>query len=133
MKPLIKTLFLAGIILFSACSRKPNTEELLQDDTTRHNIMQAISNDHNMAVEMVHYLTTTDASRDLMQGSCTFMESALASDIMKKDTGMQNLFISNMVHMMNRDSVMCDKTCTQISQSPQLQRILERKTKSGGK
>jgi len=133
MKLLIKTLFLAGIILSTACSRKPNAAALLKDDAMRDSIMQAISNDHHMAVEMVHYLTTTDASRDLMQGSCTFMESAIASDIMKKDTGMQNLFISNMVHMMNRDSAMCDKTCTKISESPQMQRILDRKTKGGGK
>ncbi|HXP50641.1 MAG TPA: hypothetical protein VN922_11835 [Bacteroidia bacterium] len=129
MKTILKTVFLASLVFFTACNHKPKIDELLKDDATRHDIMLAISNDHTMATEMVNYLTNSAASVEMMKGSCDFMRTVMANDMMKKDTGMQNLIISNMLFLINRDSVMCDKTCTQISQNPQVQRMLQKKMK----
>lgn len=129
MKTLSKILFLTGLVFFTACNHKAKIDELLKDDNTRHDIMLAISNDHNMGTEMVSYLTNSTASLDMMKGSCDFMRTAMASDIMKKDTGIQNLIISNMMFLASRDSIMCDKTCTQMSQNPKIQRMLEKKMK----
>jgi hypothetical protein len=127
MKNLFEILLLTGMLLLASCYRKPNLEELLKNSSTRHEIMMAICNDHAMAMEMVNDLTSNSASIEMMQGNCDLMKTVMASDIMKKDTAMQNFIISKLVSLINNDSVMCDKTCTQISQNPQIEKMLHRK------
>jgi len=127
MKNLWGILFLIGLVFLTACYRKPNTEELLKDNSTRHDIMMAICNDHSMALEMVNDLTSSSASIEMMKGNCDLMKTVMASDIMKKDTVMQNLMISKLVSLINSDSVLCDKTCAQITQNPKIEKMLHKK------
>jgi len=129
MKKLCRTLLLSGLVLLAACSQKPSPVELLKNSSTRHEIMIAICNDHTMALEMVNDLTSDSASIEMMKGNCDLMKTVMASDIMKKDTAMQNFMISKLVSLINNDSVLCDKTCIQISHNPQTEKILHRKTR----
>ena len=122
-------MFLVCIVLVIACNHKPKASELLKDDDTRHAIMTAISSNHDMATEMVSYLTNSSASVELMKGSCSYMETVLSSDVMKKDTSIQNLVITNALSRINRDSILYNKACLQFSNNPQVQRVLERRSK----
>ena len=126
MKTIYKTLFLAGLIFLNACTHQPTAAELLKNDNMRHEIMKTICNDTVMATEMVNYITSSGASSIMKKGSCDFIRTIMASDMMKNDTAMQNMIISNVMFLVNRDSVMCDKTCTQITQNPQIVRMMER-------
>jgi hypothetical protein len=127
MKSLYGILLLTGLVFLTACARKPDLEELLKNNSMRHDIMTAICNDHNMALEMVNDLTSSSASIEMMKGNCDLMKTVMTSDIMKKDTAMQNLMISKLVSLINDDSVLCDKTCGQITQNPKIEKILHRK------
>jgi hypothetical protein len=129
MKTLFKPLFLAGLVLLVSCTRKPTAQELLKNDDMRQNIMKAICADHNMSEEMVSYLTSSNASRDLIKGSCTLMRTVIGHDIIKEDTVIQNIMISNWLFLVGKDSVLCDKTCTQMSNIPQMKRAMDRNTK----
>ncbi|MGP8214056.1 MAG: hypothetical protein ACLQQ4_00695 [Bacteroidia bacterium] len=133
MKTLSAILILTTLTLFTSCYHKPSAEELLKDDNMRHDIMNAICKDHSMATEMVNTLTSSPASRDMMRGSCEFMRTVMANDMIKKDTSMQNLIISNLLFLVNRDSEMCDKTCVQLSNNPQIYRILQKDIENNGK
>jgi hypothetical protein len=133
MRTFCKTLFLASLVFLASCTRKPTAEQLLKDDDMRQSLMKAISADHNMSEEMVNYLTTTDASRDLMKGSCTLMRTVIGRDIIKGDTAVQNAMISSLLTLVGKDSVLCDKTCTQMSNIPQMKRAMDRNAKPENK
>lgn len=125
----MKYTLIISLALFTACASKPDTGKLLKNADTRDSIMQAICNDHAMATEMINYLSNSNASADLMKGTCNFMKTPKANDMIRKDTGIQNMIVSNMISLINSDSMSCDKTCNQISQNPQLYRIMQRKVK----
>jgi hypothetical protein len=73
---------------------------------------------------MINYLNNSNASVDMMKSNCEFMKSEKGSAAIKRDTAMQNLIISNLMFLINRDSLKCDKTCTQISLNPQIDKVL---------
>ena len=133
MRTFCKTLFLTSLVFLASCTHKPTAEQLLKDDDMRQSLMKAISADHNMSEEMVNYLTTTDASRDLMKGSCTLMRTVIGRDIIKGDTAVQNAMISSLVTLVGKDSILCDKTCTEMSNIPQMKRAMDRNAKPENK
>lgn len=133
MRTFCKTLFLTSLVFLASCTHKPTAEQLLKDDDMRQSLMKAISSDHNMSEEMVNYLTTTDASRDLMKGSCTLMRTVIGRDIIKGDTAVQNAMISSLVTLVGKDSILCDKTCTEMSNIPQMKRAMDRNAKPENK
>ena len=120
-------------ILMASCNHQPTSEQLLKNDESRHDIMQLISNDHAMAGEMINYLANSDASADLMKSNCDFMKSEKAGKMVKKDTALQNMMISNIFFMLNSDSTLCDKTCNRISQIPQIDSLLKNKRSTARK
>jgi hypothetical protein len=130
LKHHMKYTLIISLALFTACANKPNAEKLLQIADTRDSIMQAICNNHTMAAEMINYLTNSSASADLMKGTSNYMKTSKANELIKKDTGMQNMMVSNILSLINSDSMTCDKTCTQISRIPQFNRIMQRKMKA---
>ncbi|HTB06176.1 MAG TPA: hypothetical protein VK806_04415 [Bacteroidia bacterium] len=129
MKILCKTLFFAGLVFLASCTRKPTADQLLKDDDMRQSIMKSISADHGMSEQMINYLTTTDASRDLMKGSCTLMRTVIGRDIIKEDTAVQNAMIANWLFLVAKDSLLCDKTCTEMSNIPQMKRMMDKNSK----
>ncbi len=122
----MKYTVIAGLVLITACTQMPTTGELLKNPDTRDSIMHAICNDHAMATEMINNLENSNAA-DLMKSSCDFMKTKKAGEMMKSDTAMRNLIFSNMMFLVNGDSVLCDKTCTQMFQNPQSNAILKAK------
>ncbi len=122
----MKYAIIAGIVFITACTHKSTTEELLSNTDTRDSIMQAICNDQVMAKKMINSLENSNAA-DLLKNSCNFMKSKKAGQLIKNDTAMRNLLISNIMFLINSDSVLCDKTCTEMFQNLQSNAVLKAK------
>jgi hypothetical protein len=129
----MKYAILTGLVFMAACTHQQTTEELLKNNDSRHNIMQAISNDHDLANEMLNNLANSPASADLVKSNCEFMKSEKGGALIKKDTAMRNMIISNYLFLLNHDSVLCDKTCTQMSLNPSIYRVLGNNRNTTGK
>ena len=127
MKTLLKTGLIAGCILFISCTRKQTANELLKDETTRNEIMTAICNDSDLTVEMINRMSTTGASQKMLPFSCQMLNKIMTSDVMKRDTAIQNSMMSGMLELMTHDSVLCDKTCTRMVNIRNIQRIMQKK------
>lgn len=127
MKNKMKLFLLAGVIILGACAKKQSAQQLLKDDKMRDEIMTAISNDHNMTEEMINHLTTIPASREIVLGSCTVMDTIMASNFMRRDTVMQENVLSGMLRLLRKDSILCDKTCTRMLEDPRIKKALEKK------
>lgn len=131
MKSILKITVITGCILLAACARKqPSAEELLKDDKTRDEIMTAICNDSNMTERMINYMSTTGASKKMLPFTCQILGKIMSSEVMKRDTAVQNSVISGMLHIIATDSNLCDKTCVQMSETPSIEKIMERNSKT---
>ena len=127
MRTLTATLFVTAVLFFTACTQKPSVQELLKNDKTRAEIMNAICNDSDMVTEMINKMSTTGASQKMLPMSCEMLGKIMASDVMKRDTAMQKTVISSMLQLITKDSVLCDKTCNQMYQIPSVKRFLEKR------
>ncbi len=127
MKTTLKLTLLIAVISLASCAKKQSARELLKDDNMRGDIMTAICNDSNMTNEMINRMSTTGASQKMLPMSCNMLGKIMSSDIMRKDTMLQNTVMSGMLNLIAKDSILCDKTCDQMNQTPSIKRILEKK------
>lgn len=98
---------------------------MLQNRNERSEIMTAICNDSALTAEMLNNMLSTSAGQQLMPQSCRVLRQVMASEALKRDTAVQNVLISGMMHLMQRDSVLCDKTCSRMNSNQKIARVLQ--------
>jgi len=128
MKTSFKLILVMAVISLASCTKKQTAQELLKDGKMRDEIMNAICNDSSLTTEMINHMSTTGASEKMLPMSCNMLGKIMTSDIMKKDTAMQATVMTSMLHLMEKDSVLCDKTCTEMEHNVSIKRVLQKKT-----
>jgi hypothetical protein len=120
------SLFAIAIVLFASCSKQQTTQNLLKNDDMRNDIMNAISNDSTMAEEMINHLSSAGVAQKMFPVSCQALNMVMNREEFKKDTGMQNTVINNLVNLMAEDSTVCDKTCVMMNENAAIRSRLAR-------
>ena len=129
MKTLFKITIVASCIFIASCARQQTAKDILKDDRLREDVMMAICADSDMTKEMIGHMSMTGASQKLFPQSCQMLDKLMVSDMMKKDTSAANIVMEGMLDLLAKDSSLCDKTCSKMSQIPSIERIMERKKK----
>ena len=111
MKKSIVMLTASAAILLTACNQQPSTEAVLKNEEQRHEIMEAIAEDHKLMMEMHQTMMESDHGRMMMQGYENMMKMMMENhgmmkDMMMKNPEMRQQMMQNMMQMMQQDSAM---------------------------
>ena len=120
-----------GVMAIS-CSRnkEKSAEELLKDPQMENNLYTAILNnsdhftkfmDKAMADEMGRTLMTNNPSMLKMMCTSNNMDTLLSSDQLLKE-----IFTERFVSELERDSTLCDHTCTRLKKNEQLNNFFKK-------
>ncbi len=129
MKTLFKITIMASCIFIASCARQQTAKDVLKDDKLREDVMMAICADSDMTREMIGHMSMTGVSQKLLPQSCQVLDKLMVSDMMKKDSSAATIVMNGMLDLLAKDSTLCDKTCSKMSQIPSIERIMERKKK----
>src|ERR1700685_1969957 len=102
MKALLKVTFIASCLFLAACAQKQTAQEILKDDKLRDDIMTAICNDSDMTEQMINHMTTTCASAKMLPFTCNMLGKVMSSEVMKRDTAVQNSIIGGMLRIIEK-------------------------------
>ena len=129
MKNVFKITIVASCIFIASCARQQTAKDILKDDRIREDIMMTICSDSDMTKEMIGHMSMTGVSQKLLPQSCQVLDKLMVSDMMKKDSSAATIVMNGMLDLLAKDSTLCDKTCSRMSQIPSIERILQRKNK----
>jgi len=104
-----KMTFLLGIttLMLTACNQPKSSSQLLEDETQRHEIMQAIANDKVMMTEMSDIMMKSENAKMMMMKNQDMMSMMMGNrGMMGNNPGMMKGMMGNMMEMAQTDSVM---------------------------
>ncbi len=106
----------AMIIVMLGCTknREKSADELLQDETMANEIMETISNDHEMMMNMMDHMKQSDHAMQLIAGNKGMMQHIMGNrqmmkNMMMQDSAMTNMIMGDIMEMMEQDSVFCNR------------------------
>ncbi len=104
-----KMIFLLGIttLMLTACNQPKSSAQLLEDETQRLEIMQAIVNDKEMMTEMSDIMMNSENAKMMMMKNQDMMSMMMGNPgMMQNNPGMMKGMMGNMMQMAQTDSVM---------------------------
>jgi len=104
-----KMIFLLGIttLMLTACNQPKSSAQVLEDETQRHEIMQAIANDEEMMTEMSDIMMNNENAKMMMMKNQNMMSMMMGNrGMMGNNPGMMKGMMGNMMQMAQTDSVM---------------------------
>ncbi len=105
----MKKIIFLGItaLLLTACNQPKSTAQVLEDETQRQEIMQAIANDKEMMSEMSDIMMNSENAKMVMMQNQDMMTMMMGNrGMMKNNQGMMKGMMGNMMQMAQTDSVM---------------------------
>lgn len=122
--------------LMSGCNgQAQETAEMLENEQQREEIMTAISNDHNMMVEMMSHIMESNHAMQMMEGNTAMLGRMMGNrqmmmDIMVKDTAIAKGMMDNIMVMMEKDSTMCSMMGGMMMGNEHMMGMMQNKGKS---
>lgn len=114
------TVFLISIIagtMMGGCAevREKTAEELLQNPKMEDEIYSAILNDQKRTEKMMERMMNDESCKMMMMKNSSMVKMMCSSDkidsLMHHDMHMMENMTNNLMNIVERDSVVCDKTC----------------------
>lgn len=134
------TVFLISIIagtMMCGCAevREKTAEELLQNPKMEDEIYSAILDDEKRFLKFIERIMFDENSKSMMMKNSSVVMMVCGSSkmdsLMKHDKKMMENMTNNLVLIVEKDSVVCDKTCAKMIQSDRFKRRMIEHMKDG--
>lgn len=123
MKSLIILFGIGAIVTIAACSsvREKTAEELLENPKMEDEIYSAILSNKKRTEKLMDRMMADENCMSMMSGNSSMVKMMCMSpkmdSLMHHDMQMMENMTSSMVNIVEKDSVVCDKTCSKMMES----------------
>ena len=130
-----KMIFLLAIstLMLTSCNQPKSSAQVLEDETQRNEIMQAIANDKEMMTEMSDIMMSSENAKMMMMKNQDMMSIMMGNPgMMQNNPGMMKGMMGNMMQMAQTDSVMRkNMTGMMAGHRPMMQSMMQTMQKKG--
>ncbi|WP_127020678.1 hypothetical protein [Flagellimonas beolgyonensis] len=125
---LVLTLFLVG------CSQaqKQSAEEVLKDPAMQDAIMENISSDHQMMMNMMGHMMDNDHAMQMIMGNQEMMHTMMGNreammNMMMQDSTISKMMMGNMLQMMEQDSAFGNRMTNMMMGNQHMMDMMQQK------
>lgn len=133
-------LFLVAVtigMMTAACSgvREKTAEEMLENPKMEDEIYSAILADTSRFEKLIERMMFDEDCKAMMMGNDSLIKIICSSDkmfgLMNHDIQMMESMTTNLMNIVERDSVVCDKTCAKMMESDRFRKHIMEHAKVG--
>ncbi|WP_285655771.1 hypothetical protein [Allomuricauda sp. NBRC 101325] len=128
----LKIMALTLMLVGCSQAKKQSVDEVLMDPTMRDAIMENISNDHQMMMNMMGHMMDNYHAMQMIMGNQEMMHSMMGNrqammNMMMQDSTISNMMMGNMLKMMEQDSTFGNRMTNMMMGNQHMMSMMQQK------